>query len=389
MSAGESPIRVGVWRHLSGAQWGLVGQIRRWQSLSVEARHRQAGTWAMQLPYNQQTAKLQPGTLTTFDLLRDDFEYRIMTGALTGPGVGQDETGLITSEPSGFGALGLLAGATIWPDPTKPLGSQTVARYVDSGTTEGVLQRMILAQWVTRLGQGLVMPASLGRGGPCDVSQRFGNLLSVVASKCKGGGLGVRMGLVNTSGSRANLTLEFYEPQDRTKRVRLSYKVGTLQTWKQGDQAPTVTRAIVGGSGSGTARALRQVKDTPTEAAWGWPVEQFVDASDTSVASALDTKGQEALDSGAQQTSFDIAARDAKGVRLGKHFDLGDTVTVELQEGLGKPQPLGAAKLDSSGDTVAQVSLVPGNPDALSPLYTQAALIRQLNENLQALQRED
>lgn len=382
-------VKVGVWERLSGSSWGKVGELPSWETLSVSPRFLAPGEWSMRLPWGAQAARLTPKHLLTFDLERPGSSYRLMTGRPQVLEPGADETGTVWLDTNGDGALGLLGGALCWPVPTAGINSQTADHYAASGAAETVLRNLVVANWATRLGQPLTVAASAGRGSTVRLRLRFANLLTVLAAKADLGGLGVRMGLVNTtSETRAEMTLQFYVPSDQSGRVKLSSKVGSLRSWKASSTAPKVTRAIVGGGGQGTARVFRQVQAASVESTWGWPQELFVDQRGTTDTSELDEAGQEALNDGAATSGFDLDAVEAQGIQFGRHFDLGDTVMVELTTGLQQASRLQGVQIEGGSDGVS-VKLLPGDPDATNPLFRQAAVIRELRRQVRALQSEE
>lgn len=382
----SEPVVVTVWKKLgAGFGWGLAARLDSYESLSVEPRHNAPGVWSLVLPVSDLSAKLTKTRLVTFD-----YRGTRVTGAVRQYGAQADDSGRVSIEATGVDVLAWLGHLLCWPDPAAALGAQSTDRYRATGAAETVLRALVVANSDRLAGFELAAPASAGRGGTVNLSERFSNLLTVVQSKASYAGLGVRLGLVNRSGTstRADLTLQWYVPADKSNRVRLSHKVGTMRTWKQADTSPTATRAIVGGSGQGTARVFRQVVDGPAEAEWGSKQEVFVDARDATTTTLLDERGAEALTQAAEQSSFELEAVEATGMRYGEHFSLGDKVLVELLTGVSSVQPLGGVKLaaDASGTTV---QLIPGNPDSANPLFAQAAIMRGTRQRLAALEREE
>lgn len=473
------PVTVRVWRQVApgSASWAQVSEIRTWTDLELEPRHNQPGPWSIRLPWDGQTFRLSKTDLVTFD-----FRGTRLTGLIESYGAASDEQGQPVLEASGVDTLALLGDVTAWPDPASPLGTQNTVRYRASGPAETVLRSLILANVVTRLGRGVAIPASTGRGGTINVVTQFGNLLEIVVRKCAAAGLGVRMGLVNTTSStRAEMRCEFYVPVNRSTRVRLSHKARTLRSWRQSDQVPTATRAIVaaaseetsldidtvntalnrltitgkdnvrhhlrtgslirfsgGGTppaplresrayyairvdadtfkvattrsrasagleigltnaGSGnikvteTTRIFRYVTNAAAETEWGRVRETLVSASveDDAAEDVYTEQGNEALTDAAGQSSFDLEAVEAEGMRVGTHYGLGDLVTVELLTGVSQVEALGAFVVSASASDGVSVRLIPGNPDAGRPLFGQAAIIRGIRQQVRTLQSEE
>lgn len=382
-------VRVGLWVHESGTTYRKQGELPAWTALSVAPKHLAAGEWSLQVPWSTAAGRVTTQQLVTYDLQREGSpEVRVMTGVIRSLEPGADESGRVTLSLAGVDVLDLLGGALCWPVPGAGLGGQSVSHYIQSGAAETVLRELVQANWVQRLGQPLLLPASLARGSTVRLRLRFTNLLQVLTSKAAVAGLGLSMGLVDASSTRADLTLAFRVPVDQSARVKLSHKVGSLRTWKQSSVAPTVTRAIVAGGGQGAARVFRQQQAAAAEAAWGWPRELFVDQRGTTDTDELDEAGSEALADGAATQGFDLDAVEAQGIRYGQHFQVGDLVSVELLTGLATTAPLGAVQIEGGSDGVS-VKLLPGDPDATNPLFRQAAIIRELRRQVRALQSEE
>lgn len=393
---GGTRLRVGLWERLSGSTWRKVGEPETWTDVSVDARLRAPGAWTMQQPWDTQSARFRRGQLVTFDLIRPGgATYRALTGLLEGYGPAEDERGTLSLEASGSGALTLLRGVLAAPRPdlmpaTGPYPRIIIGqplRYTATGAAEDVLRDVIVANR-DRLGLSFVIPASAGRGGTVRIKTRWGDLMTLIARKCRQGGLGVNFGLVDTSGSRATLTLSFYGLTDKSKRVQLARDTGSLRTWKQTHQAPTATRAVVGGAGKGVDRMFRYVVDGVSENNWGFAQETFVDSRESDQDAELQDAGEDALASAASQTTWELDAVEAVGMRWLQHFQLGDTVTIRVLPGLEETAELGAAVVSASAGGVG-VKLVPGNPDNQTPLFQTAAIMRQMRGDLRGLQREE
>ncbi|MBC8093524.1 MAG: siphovirus ReqiPepy6 Gp37-like family protein [Pseudonocardia sp.] len=377
------PITVGVWAKRTTG-WGKVSEIRTWTDLTLEPRHLQPGTWSLRMPYDSQAARLTERHLLTFD-----FRGTRMTGVIEKLSPQSDETGKPRLEVSGSDAMALLGDVLCWPVPSAALTAQAEAYYdAANGPGETRLREIIVANMITRRGDDVVVPASRGRGGPVGFHQRFTNLLTVVQAKAESAGLGVRMGLTNTTSStRAAMTVEFYVPTDRSNRVRLSHKVGTLRSWKHESTVPTGTRVIVGGGGVGASRLFYLGISAAAETEWARKREMFVDARDTSDVPTLAERSTEALLEAAAQSAFELDSVEAEGMRYGIHYGLGDLVTVELLTGVSKVDRLGGVKVSASLDAGMTVQLVPGNPDAINPMFAMAATVKGIRRQVTALQR--
>lgn len=384
----QQDTKIGVWQHISGSTWGRVQEFSDWRTMNVETRHLQAGPWVLLLPFTEQTRKTQLTHMITFD-----YRGSRVTGLIEHRGFQQGETGGVLMELAGSDALALLGDADIWPDPASPLGAQTTVYYDATGNPEDVMRACIVAQMDRLYGAEQyevdVDPSQHRGKGTTTFHARFHNLLNQVLARCKNAGLGIRVGLVDNDGSstRATLRCWFYEPQDRSLRVRLSHKVGTIRTWSQSDDAPKTTRETAGGPGSGTARKFRQVVRDDVEDVWKRKREGFISATDAATDADMDTRATDELNDAAEQSSFDLAAVEAEGMRYGPHYGVGDLVTVELLTGVEKVDSLSVVVVKSDGGATS-VELKPGNPDAKDPMFSQRQIVQGLNSQVRNLSVE-
>lgn len=246
----EPTVTIRAWKPTSSGEYlGRVIGVHK--ALDLQPRFNQPGPWSMSLPVGEQALGITKKHLLTFDFL----DTR-MTGVIEKHGPALSDTNELTLDFAGLDALSLLGDALCYPDPAGSASDQLRTRYRDSGPAETVLRKLVIDNVAGRLGYPITVPTSQGRGGQVTVNLFFKNLLEVVLKKCRAGGLGVRLGLVDTTSStRARLQLEFYEPQDKTRRVILSPDLGTVTSWKQEDVVPTGTRAA-------TAAALTETPYT-------------------------------------------------------------------------------------------------------------------------------
>lgn len=400
-------IKVSVWEN-QGATWRWVAEVATWERIEATDRFNAVGTLTLDLPVNTQTTAVRKDRAVTID-----FRGKRLTYLVADFGAKSDEQGRPVLAVVGADARCLLGDMLAWPDPTseipdRPPTKQPRARYRATGAIETILSDLIEAN-ADRRGDPIAVASSGGRGGDGALSERFSNVADVVFEKATAASLGVRVGLVSDDDTPnlATMTVEFYEPEDKSAWIELAHRAGTLRTWEQHDAIPTATRTLVGGDGKAKERVyLQYATDEGTEAeeTWGRVREVFVDArgatldddgvpidslgtgSDTVL--ALRQKGAEALISAMGQSAFTLEAVEAAGMRWVTHYDVGDLVLVQLLTGVERVERLGAVVLtaDTSGLTVKPI---PGNPDATDPLFKQAAIIRGLRQQVRALERED
>lgn len=372
---------VSVWAKTTPG-WMKVGELRTWATLMVEPRHLQAGLWSLEMPYDAQALKV-----TTDRVLTVDFRGQRTTCLLDTFNPKSDDRGQPMLSIGGVDAYSLLGDVTCWPVPLNAIDNQTAEYYTSSGPAEEMLRALAYANMINRRNDDITFGPHGSRGGTISLSVRFDNLGEVFATKCAASNLGVRVGLVNTSGTRAQMKVEFYEPADRSQRVRLSHKVGSIRTWDQSTKLPTVTKAIIGGAGEGTARVMRVVTDAAAETMWGRSREVFIDARDSFDAPVLDERGTEALTDGAGQSSFTVEAAEAEGMKYGTHYQVGDKVTVELMTGTTAVDYLGAVRIECGNDTGVKVTPIVGNPNGGKPDFDLASVITGLRQRIRKLEQ--
>lgn len=173
----------------------------------------------------------------------------------------------------------------------------------------------------------LTLAADAGLGSTVYKTARFrvlGEVLSEIGSIDP---IGFR---IQQSGS--SLEFSCYSPTDRTGEIRLDVVNDTLSKSTYGYGVPSVTRAIVGGTGQGTSRTFLEVSDTESLAAetlWGRRIETFVDQNNESDTAVLNQAGLEKIaDGGRTGTSVSVLPSSDLTMAYGRDWYLGDRVTV-------------------------------------------------------------
>ncbi|MGW1673295.1 siphovirus ReqiPepy6 Gp37-like family protein [Streptomyces sp. NPDC002324] len=150
------------------------------------------------------------------------------------------------------------------------------------------------------------------------------------------------------------IDLDIFSPRDRSKEVRFSPELGNLREYIWTLSAPKVTRVIVGCAGESLDRYYYQKVDSASESEWGIQAEAFLDrrdiqlkvdkatgnpvksdatmtADDVEAAkTALEEAATDALTEGEQNGNFQIYPIDTADCAFGKHYFVGDKVTVAV-----------------------------------------------------------
>jgi len=369
---------VSIWDHLTGATYAKLPPLGTWTDLSFEPRHLQPGPWSLTVPYDEQALRILPDRLVSFDWRSTRF-----TGVITELKPVKDERGIPTLQVAGAAAVGMLGWATAWRDPAAGPDDQPAQAALLSGPAETVIRDVVRANMVTRRGDRLTVPASAGTGATIRCRPDLENLFDLVAAKAKRGGIGVDVQLVNTSGTRAVLTLETYVPEDRSGRVRLSERVGTVRGWENVNTAPAATRVFVPGSAG--VQVVTTPESVATAATWGGHREQWLAPVNSFDPPDLEQAGNEALDGGAATTSLTVTAAEAEGMRAFTHYRAGDIAAAELTTGLAVTDVISGIEVrcDTSGPVVTPKF---GDPDADDPFSETPNVVAALQRDVRQLQ---
>lgn len=127
-----------------------------------------------------------------------------------------------------------------------------------------------------------------------------------------------------------------FEPlrsRDLSGEVHFSFGLGNLEYYAYEENAPTLTHPIVGGSGEGADRFIRELPtDDADQTAWG-RFEGYVPRPGTDTLAEMQDASREALAEARQSARLASNASDTADQRYGAHYDVGDIVSIELDEG--------------------------------------------------------
>lgn len=378
---------VKVWKP-GGSQWELCALPIRgderggYTELRAEKRHLDFGTWSMGLPSSHPAVvELAPTNAWHDRLVTIKYADRFtMTGLVGDRQRSRSADAGDTFAINGAAALAILGWVIAYQVPTAGLAGQN-AKVRDiyppvEGTfasAEEVVRYYIdanLSRWqANKPWPPIIVEPSLGRGAQVRGRARMRPLWQIVQAVSRRGGIGVDVGLVETSPTRADLRVTFYVPQDRTLEARLSDDIGVLRSWESSQGVPEVTRAIIGDAGKGTNRVF-----TSVERGAGW-IETFVNVDDSTDPAELTQRGEEALDEGAAEAAFTLEAEDTELVRYGRDYGLGDTVTVQVGDA-GATDFVSGVSLAVAGDGIVSESPIVGDPDRPDPLFQLGRLVR-------------
>lgn len=236
----------------------------------------------------------------------------------------------------------LLGDPLAWPDPAHAAGGQEADYDVRTGPAETVIRNYInanvgpgaLSARRKALAQKLILSVDGARGGTVRGSARFDILGELVEPLGKLGGVCYRIVQdVDGEGDPA-LVLEFWEPADKSKLIRLDIANGLLTAADFKTSAPTVTRALPLGQGSGAERTVLEVTNADAEAAeatWGRRIERAKDRRDTDDPDDLQQAGEELLlDGGKTATTSKLTPTDDLTMQFMRDWNVGDVISVVI-----------------------------------------------------------
>ena len=374
----------------------IVGEVRGWTRLEVRLAWLGVGSWLLEGPAMGLVEQLaQPGYgLVVVDprgvplMSPDDV---LISGDVedNGPRVwsadSNDDAYPGTLTITGGDDFAIIADELAFPDPARAVTSQSAAYDKRSGPAETVIKGYVAANVGTSRAAArgdaaapgvrtVTVAPSQGRGSHVSYSARFDPMIDVVrhCAQTSTPPLGVR---VQQNGP--GLLFDVYVPQDRSGEVVFSRSRRNLRGYSVQRSMPTATHVVVGGGGEGAARVIRERKDSAAAAEWRRIIRVFVDQRHTTDTTELDAAGDEELMRNRRSGALSATAVDTPNMRFGRHFGLGDLVTVELEPGVRIVDRVTAATIVCTDEGLQPVELQIGNPDVdpqLPESYRRASM---------------
>lgn len=215
-----------------------------------------------------------------------------------------------------------------WPVPGNAISAQTSEYDIRTGNAESVVKALVTANVSARSWYPVTVATDAGRGSSITVMLRFDYLADKLFPAVDLAGIGITAQMDPATG---NVVVDAFVPADRTA-TPLTAASRVIQKYKFGQQAPEVTRGVLGGQGEGTARAFRTFVDSSRESAWGDTIEAFRDARDTSDAAVWTKREAETLAEGAPKYWVEVTLAEAGKFRIGGPggYWLGDKVVADV-----------------------------------------------------------
>lgn len=230
-----------------------------------------------------------------------------------------------------------LADRIIYPNPAQPATGQDKARYEANGAAETVLKDLVNLNAGTgalpaRRSPSFEVEPTEGRGTETVISERFSNLLEVAGRIADTGG--ISFSTVREDSGKIVL-------RTRTRRD-LSRQYRFEATGEFFQEAPKANTVIIAGQGEGADRTLYE--KVSQEPSWGHRVEVLKDRRDSDDTAVLVSSADEALEENGAKNGASLKVSESQDVLFGKHFNLGDTITVQLA-GVSISEPIRTAEI--------------------------------------------
>lgn len=310
-----------------------VGQIRPVDLVDFTAvlRFQEVGTWSIPIRADNVLADALRAPGAGIIVNGPGFSF---SGPTSSAKLSQSQTDPVgTWEISGLTDDVILGERIAYPTPTTADLSLQVDEF---DTRTGVASTVIIGYVDANIGPSaptarkiasLSLAADPNVGSTITANAKFDSLGSLIKKLSAIDALGFTVRQVGDG-------LEFlvYAPTDRSSTIRMDVDNNLLAKSEYTYSAPTATRVIVAGSGSGTSRAFQEVTtslSSAAETAWGRRIELFKDDRSNTSSEALTQTGEtELADKGKTLEAISVTPTDDTTMEYGLDWNLGDKVSV-------------------------------------------------------------
>lgn len=296
-------------------------------------RFNEMGTWKVLLHATSPMAALlsQPG----YGIIVTGPNGVIMSGPMVSAKLDQSQQDADgTWEILGVDDTVILSDRLAYPDPTSAdVTAQAAAFDVRNDVAETVLKEYVDENLVSgptvRQVPGLTVEVDQLRGETVYGKARFERLQDLFFGLAQSGDIGFDIKQVD-----AGLVFSVFEPVDRSAFIRLDIENNRLEKVEFKQEAPLVTRAIVGGAGELDERLFYEgtlTQSTTAETTWGRRIERLIDARSSKTTAEFEQSADEALvDDGKTRVSLTITPTDSQTMLFGRDWNLGDTISATV-----------------------------------------------------------
>lgn len=296
---------------------------------------------------------------------------RILSDEVNGTSTGTDVALTCTEH------MGYLTDRITLPTPNRAVDQQDIDGYY---TAKGTAEALICDLVRLNVGQGalaawklpITVDASQGRGGTTSVNTRFKTVLEEVQTLANVAGL-----TVYTWMDKNKIRFSVTKGRDLSRAVRLSQANGALGSYTLTRTAPATTSVLVAGQGQGAARYLKLVSGNTND--WGQSVLAFQDRRDTNDSDELIKAGKDTLADNAEGASISTEIVETPALRFGRDYQLGDTITVQLANGVTITDTVQQAEItwDENGRTVKLTVGQTPDDDNQDPVVAEVRRLRK------------
>lgn len=358
------------------------------------------GTWSILVPYSDQLwNQIMSGDfmvninwkgLFTFGGKCEQPGYQDSIPGATG-GTGSSVGPFIVL--SGADYLALIANRIAYPVPSAAWSSQTAAgtdavsgMKLESAIKHYVNNNVGPAALAGRRHSLLDLGTDLARGPSVSYTAKFGsgvdlNLLDVIRALIAQGGSAMGVSIVRNP-STHRLTFDVYIPRDLSGKAWFSESLGNLTAVNFSLTDPTVTDALVQGSGTSF---VSRVATNRTQ--WNL-TEQFIDSSSETDVNNLATTAQQAIATGAAGPILSATATDIPFLTYGRDYHLGDIVTIEVRPGDFYTDVVSAVTLTADPSQTPEINVVPSIGNSANATATDQSIIGQLSARIRTLEKK-
>lgn len=379
----------------------LVSQgVVQFVTISAQLYYNAVGSWSIVVPYSD---------LLWNQMMAGDFIINVNWRGLFSFGGKCEQPQYSDSIPGSFGGQGQFAGPFItlnggdylalaanriaYPNPTVAWASQT-AGSTDAQTAQPL--ETAIKYYVNRnLGPGalaarrhslLDIGPNLGRGSNVSYTIKFGtgvdlNLLDVIRALIAQSGSPMGVSIVRVPATH-RMTFDVYVPRDLSGKAWFSEALGNLTAISLSLTDPTVTDALVQGSGTSF---VSRVATNRTQ--WNL-TESFIDDSSETDANNLATAAQQAIATGAAGPTLSANATDIPFLTFGRDYHLGDIVTVEVRPGVTYSDVVSGVILTADPSQTPPISVVPTIGQSSNATATDLTAIGQLTSRIKAVEKK-
>jgi hypothetical protein len=175
---------------------------------------------------------------------------------------------------------------------------------------------------------------------------------------------------------------DVYVPRDLSGKAWFSRDLGNLTAIAFNLVDPTVTDALVQGSGTNF------IQQTASATTAFNKVEAFNDSSSETVVANLNATAQQAILSGAAGPTLTATLADTPFLTFGRDYRLGDIVTIEVRPGAVYSDVITSVVLTADPRQTPAISAVPTVGQNANATATDQSIIGQLTARIRALEKK-